>query len=287
MTIPNSSGSWAPRRRAPPGSCDCHLHIYDPRFTVSRPGARLTQDASVAEYRLLQNRLGTARAVIVQPAAYGFDNSVTVDAIGQLGIGNARGIAVIEPSIGDAPLRELDRVGIRGVRFTQHDSRTAVTTPEMIEPVAARIAELGWHVQLHLRADQIVEMATIIARLPCAIVFDHMARLPQPEGTAHPAFAIVCDLLDAGRAWVKISGAYLDSKAPAYADVRSVMQAFIRRAPERCVWGSDWPHPTEVDAKPDDAALLDLFTDCTPSDEVRGRILVDNPRRLYGFQEKA
>jgi predicted TIM-barrel fold metal-dependent hydrolase len=283
MIVPNSSGSWAPRRMAPPGSCDCHLHIYDPRFTPSRPGARLTREASVAEYRRLQNRLGTSRAVIVQPAAYGFDNSVTVDAIGQLGLASARGVAVIEPSIGDAPLRELDRVGIRGVRFTQHDPRTAVTTPAMIEPVAERIAELGWHAQLHLRADQIVEMAAIIARLPCTIVIDHMARLPQPQGVAHPAFGIVCDLLATGRAWVKISGAYLDSKAPGYADIKGVMQAFIARAPERCVWGSDWPHPTEVDAKPDDAALLDLFTDCTPNDDVRTRILVENPKHLYGF----
>src|SRR6187455_1233765 len=175
MNIPNSSGNWAPRLTAPPGSCDSHLHIYDPRFTASRPGSRLTRNATVADYGLLQKRLGTSRAIVVQPAAYGFDNTVTVDAIAQLGIANARGIAVVAPTITAAELREMDRLGIRGVRFTQHDPATAVTTPEMIEPVAARIAELGWHVQLHMRGDQLFEMAAMVERLPGTIVIDHMA----------------------------------------------------------------------------------------------------------------
>jgi len=283
MTIPNSSGNWAPRLTAPPRACDSHIHIYDPRFVATRPGARLTRNATVADYRLLQGRLGTSRTVVVQPAAYGFDNAVTVDAIAQLGIANARGIAVVAPTITAAELREMDRLGIRGVRFTQHDPATAVTTPEMIEPVAARIAELGWHVQLHMRGDQLFEMAAMVERLPGTIVIDHMARLPQPEATAHPAFDVVKRLLDSGRAWVKLSGAYLDSRTAGYADVRNVARALVNHAPERCVWGSDWPHPTERDAKPDDAALLDLVIDWAGNDEMRRRILVDNPAALYGF----
>jgi predicted TIM-barrel fold metal-dependent hydrolase len=285
MTIPNSAGKWAPKSSAPPGSCDAHIHIYDPRFTASRPGARLTRNGTVADYRQLQNRLGTTRAVVVQPAAYGFDNSVTVDAVAQMGISHARAVAVIEPSIADAQLREMDRVGVRGVRFTQHDPSTAVTTPEMIEPVAARIAELGWHAQLHLRADQLVAMADMVARLPCTLVIDHMGRLPQPQGLDHPGFDMVKRLLDSGRAWVKISGAYLDTQAgpPGYSDLAPVARALIRYAPDRCVWGSDWPHPTEREAKPDDALLLDLFTEWCGNDETRARILVDNPAVLYGF----
>src|SRR5438132_333735 len=106
MPIPNSAGKWAPKLSAPPGSCDAHIHIYDPRFTASRPGARLTREATVADYRLLQKRLGTTRAVVVQPAAYGFDNAVTLDAVAQMGIGQARAVAVVEPSIADAQLRE-------------------------------------------------------------------------------------------------------------------------------------------------------------------------------------
>ena len=285
MTIPNSSGDWAPRLTAPPGACDAHIHIYDPRFTASRPGSRLTRNATVADYRLLQKRLGTSRTVVVQPAAYGFDNSVTVDAVAQLGIAHARAIAVIPPSVSDAELRELDRVGVRGVRFTQHDPATAVTTPEMIEPVAARIAALGWHAQLHMRGDQLVAIADLVRRLSCTIVIDHMGRMPQPEGINHPAFDLVKELLDSGRAWVKISGPYLDTRSGPreYADIAPVARALIRHAPDRCVWGSDWPHPTETTSKPDDATLLDLVADWSGNDEVRHRILVDNPQILYGF----
>jgi predicted TIM-barrel fold metal-dependent hydrolase len=270
---------------APPGSCDSHIHIYDPRFTASRPGSRLTRNATVSDYRQLQKRIGTSRVVVVQPAAYLFDNAVTVDALAQLGIANARAVAVIPPTISDAELRELDRVGVRGVRFTQHDPATAVTTPDMIEPIAKRIGELGWHAQLHMRGDQLVAIAEIVAGLPCTIVIDHMGRIPQPEGVDHPAFDIVKRLLDSGRAWVKISGAYLDTRVGPrdYGDVANVARALIRYAPDRCVWGSDWPHPTETESKPDDAGLLDLLTDWSGSDETRRRILVDNPAQLYGF----
>lgn len=285
MIIPNSSGSWAPRLTAPPGACDAHIHVYDPRFVATRPGSRLTRNATVADYRHLQKRLGTSRTVVVQPAAYGFDNSVTLDAIGQLGIAAARAVAVVPPQITDADLREMDRQGVRGVRFTQHDPATAVTTPDMIQPIAARIADLGWHAQLHMRGEQLVAIAAMVAALPCTIVIDHMGRMPQPEGVDHPAFDIVKRLLDSGRAWVKISGAYLDSRvgAPDYSDVHAVARALIRYAPDRCVWGSDWPHPTEAVSKPNDAALLDLLTDWAGNEDTRRKILVENPALLYGF----
>jgi predicted TIM-barrel fold metal-dependent hydrolase len=285
MIIPNSSGKWAPRLTAPPGACDSHIHIYDPRFPASLPANRLTRNATVADYRMLQKRLGTSRTVVVQPAAYGFDNAVTLDAIAQLGIANARAVAVIQPSITDAELREMDRLGVRGVRFTQHDPKTAVTTREMIEPVAARIADLGWHVQLHVRGDQLAEMAEMIARLPCTIVVDHLARIPPAQGINHPAFELAKRLLDSGRAWVKLSGAYLDSRSgpPGYIDVRAIARALIRYAPDRCVWGSDWPHPTETETKPDDAALLDLLAEWSTNDDTRQRILVENPAILYAF----
>jgi len=283
--VPHSAGLNRPVRRLPAGACDSHMHIFDPRFAPSAHWTRTPPRAEVAAYRELQARLGTSRTVVVQPAAYGFDNAVTVDAIAQLGLASARGVAVIAPTIVDAELRELDRLGVRGVRFTQHDPSTAVTTPDMIEPVAARIAELGWHVQIHLRAEQLAEMAEMIARLPCTIVIDHMARIPPAQGVDHPAFDLVKRLLDSGRAWVKLSGAYLDSRSgpPGYIDVRAVARALIRYAPDRCVWGSDWPHPTETETKPDDAALLDLLSEWSTNDETRRRILVENPAVLYAF----
>jgi len=285
VPVPNSSGTTRPRTRAPRNACDSHIHIYDTSFPMKSPELRAVANASVNEYRLLQARNGTSRVVIVQPAAYGTDNAVTLDAIAELGQENARGVAVVHPTVTDTELVAMNKGGIRGIRFSQHEPRTAVTTAEMIEPLAVRVHRLGWHVQLHLRGDQIVEMAGLIARLPATLVFDHMGRMPQPEGLRHPAFDIVRRFLDSGRAWVKLSGPYLDTQegAPRYADVTPVARALAGHAPERCVWGSDWPHPTEPNVKPDDAALFDLLQEWSPDETVRHRILVANPAALYGF----
>jgi predicted TIM-barrel fold metal-dependent hydrolase len=285
IAVPNSSGTSTPRFRVPPLACDSHLHIYDPRFPMAWPSLRATPEASVADFRLLQQRLGTARAVVVQPAAYGTDNAVTVDALRQLGADFARGVAVVHPQVTDGELRELHEAGVRGLRFSQHDPHTAVTTADMIEPLATRIADLGWHVQLHLKGDQIVDMADVIRRLPAQVVFDHMGRIPQPFGVRHAAYEIVRERLDAGRAWVKLSGPYLDSQtgSPRYADIKPVAKGYVAAAPERLVWGSDWPHPTERDTKPDDAVLLDLLQEWVPDEPTRRRILVENPAALYGF----
>ncbi|HTS85963.1 MAG TPA: amidohydrolase family protein [Usitatibacter sp.] len=284
--VPNSSGTSLPRFKAPADACDSHVHIYDPRFKMKWPNLRAVTDASVTQYRMLQERLGTARVIVVQPAAYGIDNAVTVDAVAQMGIDKARGIAVLHPTVTDTELVALDKGGIRGLRFTLHEPRTAVTSVDMIEPLAHRVGRLGWHVQLHLRGEQIVEMADLIDRLPGTIVFDHMGRMPQPQGTRHPALAIVKREIDKGRAWVKLSGPYLDTQtgAPRYADVKAVARELAKHAPERCVWGSDWPHPTEPTDKPDDAVLLDLLQEWALDEATRRRILVDNPATLYGFQ---
>ena len=283
--VPNSAGTSTPRFKAPPDTCDSHLHVYDPQFPMAWPKLRATPNASVAEYRLLQQRLGTTRAVVVQPAAYGVDNRGIVAAVGQLGAGKAVGIAVLHPTVTDAELEALHAGGVRGLRFTQHDPRTAVTSPEMIEPLARRVSELGWHTQLHLRGAQIVDMAALIEGLPGTIVIDHMGRLPQPDGIKHPAFQVIKRLLESGRGWVKLSGAYLETQvgAPRYADITKVARALVKLAPDRCVWGSDWPHPTERDTKPDDAVLFDLMQEWARDEPTRHKILVDNPAALYGF----
>ena len=285
VTVPNSSGTSRPRYRAPGNACDSHIHIYDARFKMKWPNLRAVDNASVAEYRLLQMRNGTMRTIVVQPAAYGTDNAVTLDAIEQLGQENARGIAVLHPTVTDTELIALNKGGIRGIRFSQHEPRTAVTTADMIEPLSHRAHRLGWHVQLHIRAEQIVEMAELIGKLPGTIVFDHMGRMPQPEGNRHPAFDILRRLLDTGRVWVKLSGPYLDTQVgpPRYTDVKPVAHALAEHAPERCVWGSDWPHPTEPNLKPDDAVLFDLLQEWSLNELVRHRILVENPAVLYGF----
>ena len=284
--VPNSSGAEPPRLKAPAHTCDCHMHIYDAeRFPPSRPGSRMQTSAAVPEYRLLQQRIGTTRTVVVTPAVYVTDNRVTLDAISHLG-DNARGVAVVHPTVTDAELKALAAGGIRGIRFTQFDPATAVTTLDMIAPLSKRVNDLGWHVQIHMRADQIVAAADLWPRLPSAIVFDHLGRLPHPAGIDHPGFAIIRALIDKGRTWVKLSGAYLDTKvgAPSYADATKVALALVNAAPERLVWGSDWPHPTEASAhKPNDAVLFDLLSQWAPDERTRHRILVDNPEALYGF----
>ena len=280
--VPNSSGAEAPKLKAPPNACDCHMHIYDPRFPAPRPSARLQADAAVEHYRLLQKRIGTTRTVVVTPAAYGTDNRVTLDAIAQLG--NARGVAVVHPDVSDADLKAMADGGIRGIRFTLFDPATAATKVEMIEPLSKRVNDLGWHVQIHMRADQIVDAAELLARLPSPIVFDHMGRLPQPAGVDHAAFAIIRGLLDKGRTWMKLSGAYMDTQAgaPGYADKAKIVQAYLKAAPERMLWGSDWPHPTERE-KPNDAVLLDLMAEWAADAATLHRVLVTNPAQVYGF----
>jgi D-galactarolactone isomerase len=282
MQVPNSSGTAAPRLPAPDNSCDCHMHIYDgARFPPPRPQSRMQPNACVPDYRLFQQRIGTRRVIVVTPAAYATDNAVTLDALAQLGA-LARGVAVVHPSIPDAELKRMDDAGMRGIRFTQFDPNTATTTMDMIEPLARRVQTLGWHVQVHLRADQIVAAEDMLSRLPGTIVFDHLGRLTPPEGLKHPAFRIIRRMLDGGRTWMKLSGAYFFGGPPDYAEAGTVARAYIAAAPEQMVWGSDWPHPTEKE-KPDDAALFDLIAAWAPDERTRHRILVENPAKLYGF----
>ena len=282
-SVPWSSGTESPKLKAPPNACDSHMHIYDSRFPVA-PNAKLRPpDATVDDYRLFQKRIGVSRNVVVTPSTYGTDNSCTLDAMAKLG-GNARGVAVVDTSVTDAELKRLNGLGIRGIRFNLVQS--GATTIDMLEPLSKRVNDLGWHVQIHMLGKQIVEAADLLQRLPSPIVFDHRARIPEPAGVDDPAFALVMKLLDKGRTWVKLSGAYMDTRTgpPAYADVSEVARAYVKAAPERMVWGSDWPHPTEkADAKPDDAVLFDLMSDWAPNEAIRNRILVGNPAALYGF----
>ena len=281
--VPNSAGTGRPKHQAPANAADCHMHIYDPRFPQLATRSPVS-NAAVPEYRLLQKRTGTTRVVIVQPRNHMTENQVTVDAIAQLGA-NARGVAVLHPTVSDAELKKLDAGGIRGIRFSLGDSATAVTSIDMVEPLGKRIAALGWHVQLHLPGDMIAQHADLLRRLPCRIVIDHMGRFPPSVGIAHPAWKVILGLIEKGRTWVKLAGAYLNTQIgpPTYADATRVAQAFVKAAPERLVWGSDWPHPTEKD-KPDDALLFDLLAAWAPDEAMRRRILVTNPEALYGFE---
>jgi D-galactarolactone isomerase len=282
--VPNSSGTSRPNLIVPEYACDSHLHIIDARFPPAVPHAQALQGATADDYRLLQRRIGTSRAVIVQPKYFGTDNRCTVDAVKKLGLINARGIAVVRPEVSKEELKRLDADGICGLRFSVWNTTDTVTTIDMIEPLCRRIHDLGWHVQLHMSGDQIAEQAALLDRIICPIVIDHMGRMSPEQGPRHPAFGVICRLIEKGRTWVKLSGAYLNTVVgpPAYQDAMAVARAFSKAAPERIVWGSDWPHTTEKN-KPDDALLFDLLADWIPDERSRTRALVDNPAELYGF----
>jgi D-galactarolactone isomerase len=287
--VPNTTGSDPAKVRAPGNAADCHMHVYDPRFPESnpRPG-RNPQNATVSDYRLLQKRTGTTRVVVVQPRNYTTDNGVTVDALRQLGA-NARGVAVVHQSIADAELKSLNDAGIRGIRFSLGGAN-AVVSWDMVEPLSKRVNELGWHVQFNVDGDDIIAHADLLRRLPSQMVFDHLGHPTLPAGIAHPSHAILRGLLDRGRTWIKLSGAYSNSKIgpPDYPEATKIAQAFVKAAPERLVWGSDWPHPSEQNGTlPDDALLFDLLAVWAHEESTRRRILVDNPEILYGFAKSA
>jgi D-galactarolactone isomerase len=287
--VPNSAGTAPPKLKAPANACDCHHHIYDPaRFPMPpnpNPRRQAPSHGTVSDYRLLQKRIGTTRSVVVQPRNYATDNEVTIDALAQFGA-NARGVAVVHPTITDAELKRFNAAGVRGIRFSLGDPASAVVKPDMIEPLAKRIAALGWHIQFNVDGEQVVEFADLFKRLPTPLVFDHLGHPPLPAGIDHPSHAIIRGLIDKGRTWFKLSGAYSNTKIgpPFYPEATKIAQAFVKAALDRLVWGSDWPHPGMPDNnKPDDALLFDLLSVWAPEAATRNRILVSNPEALYGF----
>ena len=284
MKVKWSAGAEAPRLKTPPNTTDCHHHIYDSRFPTAPNATVRPPDALVADYRMLQKRLGMTRHVIVQPSTYGVDNRLLVESLKTFGP-EARGVAVVNTSVTDEELKQLDAAGVRGIRF--NIAQGGGTTWEMIDPLAKRITPLGWHIQIQADAAGIFAHKEIWDRVPCQIVFDHLAHIPEPEGVKAPVFAVVTELLHKGKGWVKLSGFYYDTKVgpPTYSDSVAVAQGYVKEAPERLVWGSDWPHPLQKpEDKPDDALLLDLFAQVAPDEGIRNRIFVDNAAKLYGFK---
>src|SRR5712692_4132173 len=276
-----SEGTEAPKLKAPANSCDCHHHIYDAKYPVDPKSVLRPGDALVEDYRAFQKRIGTSRSVIVTPSTYGIDNRVTLDAVAALGP-QARAVVVVNDTISDADLKRMDEQGARGIRFNL--AQAGATTPEMIEPLAKRVNELGWHIQINASAAKIMEIKPILEKVPSPIVFDHLAHISEPDGISHPLFAQVRALIDKGKTWVKLSGAYADTKVgpPTYSDSSAIARAYVKAAPERLVWGSDWPHPgvRDPEPKPDDAILIDLMLDWAPDQAVRNRIFVDNAAKL-------
>ena len=224
-----SSGRERPFLAVPPGSVDCHHHIFNAAYPNDPRATNVAPDALVPDYRRLQQRLRLSRHVVVQPSAYVTDNRCLVEALQQFGP-LARGIAVVDASISDDELMALHMAGVRGLRFNLQFQVGA--EPGTMVAMSRRIAPLGWHIQLNATADQFVQHRVEIMALESPIVFDHMAQLPQPQGIRHPTFAMMKELVQDGRAWVKLSGVYQTSKVgpPTYSDSSEVAKALINIA---------------------------------------------------------
>jgi D-galactarolactone isomerase len=273
-----------PRLAAPPGACDTHMHIYDHRFPLAPTATFDPPDALVPQYLAMRKRLGVERNVVVQPTAYGRDNRCTLDAMAAIGP-SARGVAVVDETVSDTELERLTQAGIRGARF--HMLAGATVPWEILDAVAARTREFGWHVQLQLDGRDLPEREALIRQVKGTLVIDHVGKFLEPVATDHPSFRVLLRLLENGRTYVKLSAPYEVSKAglPYYDDVGALAKVLVRTAPDRMLWATNWPHPTPITAspKPDDAHLLDMLLDWVPDEATRHKVLVDNPAKLYGF----
>ena len=297
MTDPAPSGPKmidAPRRDShrptaftpPANACDAHCHVFGPAHTFPfDPDRSYTPpDSGVDDFFVLQETLGLSRAVLVQASCHGTDNRAMVDAMERSG-GRFAGVAMIDESFTDADIRALHDAGVRGTRFNFVAHLGGA--PELGEfwRIVHRVAPLGWHIVLHFDAKDLPGYSDLLDAMPCPYVIDHMARVDATAGLEQEPFQKLLGLMAGDeRCWVKISGAerLTAGGAPPYDDVVPYARALIAAAPDRVLWGTDWPHPN-VRHMPDDGDLIDLLAAFAPDEAVRNRILVANPERLYDF----
>ena len=268
----------------PPGACDAHCHVFGPagRFPFSPTRSYTPPDAGVDDLRRLHERLGLSRAVIVQASCHGTDNAALLDAL-QRGTGRYAGVAMIDDATSEVELDELHAAGVRGARVNFVAHLGGAPDLHGFQRMVARVAPRGWHLVLHFDAADLPAYGGLLRGLPCPYVIDHMARVDASAGLDQEPFRALLGLLADDHCWVKVSGAErLTAAGPPFDDVVAYDRALIAAAPDRVLWGTDWPHPN-VRHMPDDGDLVDLLVDFAPDEATRNRILVDNPTRLYDF----
>ncbi|MFZ9040091.1 MAG: amidohydrolase family protein [Ilumatobacteraceae bacterium] len=286
-TIPPPHPEPHPPRRfsPPPDSCDAHCHVFGPatRFPFAPDRAYTPPDSGIDAFERLQHRLGLDRAVFVQASCHGTDNSAMVDAL-RRGAGRYAGVAMIDESFTVGDIGRLHDVGVRGTRFNFVAHLGGAPDLATFWRIVDRVRPFGWHIVLHFDAADLPRYAPLLDRMPCPYVIDHMGRVPVTNGTGHESFEQLVALMSDERCWVKLSGAerLTVGGPPPYDDVVPFARALIAAAPDRVLWGTDWPHPN-VRHVPDDGDLLDLLADFAPDRSLRHQILVRNPERLYDF----
>jgi 2-pyrone-4,6-dicarboxylate lactonase len=272
-----------PKLRLPPGSWDTHCHIFGPtdRYPFAATTSPGPADAPQERLFALHAALGIERCTIVQSAVHGMDNRVVEDALA------AKrdiylGVALLPATVEDAELRCLDRAGFRGVRFNfiKHLPRSA--SIDQVLDLTSRLADIGWHLQIHMESALIESMAPALERSLVPVVIDHMGRVDAGLGLEQAAFQRLLRLLQNNRMWVKVSGCdRITRTGPPYADALAFARKLVTEYSDRVLWGSDWPHPNHPGPIPDDGVLVDIIADMAPSEALRHKLMVENPRRLY------
>jgi 2-pyrone-4,6-dicarboxylate lactonase len=280
-----------PQLALPAGSVDAHCHVFGPaaRFPFAPERKYTPCDAGREDLVTLHERLGLARAVIVQATCHGADNRAMVDAVRAAG-GTARGVATVRAGVTDAQLRELHDVGVRGVRFNFVKRLVDAAPQDELAAIAERIAPLGWHVVVYFEAADLPDLEDFFGTLPVPLVVDHMGRPDVTRPAGGPEFDRFLRFVDRNDVWVKIScperlsvtgPAALDGERRAYTDVVPFARRVVAEFGDRTLWGTDWPHPNLTDHMPDDGLLVDHLAHVLTTDEQRRAVLVDNPTRLY------
>ncbi|NKQ54872.1 amidohydrolase family protein [Amycolatopsis sp. K13G38] len=289
MTEPTCPGPdpnpKAPVISLPAGACDAHCHIFGPvsRFPYAEDRTFTPPEAPLADLRRLHDFLGFERSVIVQSACHGTDHSALLDALEQGG-GRYRGVALVTPATPDEEIARLHEAGVRGARlhFTPHLGPAPST--ETIRAIVGRIEAHGWHIALHVAGDGIAEHEDLVRSLPLPVVIDHMARVDPRSGSDSKAVAALLRLLDSGDVWVKLSGAdRIATRPPELGDAVALARLLATEAPDRVVWGTDFPHPNTHGFMPNDGDLVNALAEIAPGEAALRRLLVTNPARCFGF----
>ncbi len=273
-----------PKLAGPPGACDSHIHLFGPaaKYAFAPDSPYTSREALPETFIDLQTKLGLSRAVIVSPGGYGRNYQMLADTLARFP-DRFRGIALMPDGAGASEFARLTKLGVRGLR--QMSAKRGSHVPNFSPDAARRAAEHGWHVQFYPHGTDIVDYADKLLALPNTIVLDHFASIPAAGGVDQPAVKAVLKMLDSGRVWLKLSGPMrCTTQNVPYPEVTPLAHAFVRHAPERMVWGTDWPH-VNLDGRemPNDGDLLDLLAEWVPDERTRNRILVDNACALYGF----
>jgi 2-pyrone-4,6-dicarboxylate lactonase len=276
----------APSQPLPPGSCDVHAHVFGPfdRFRLSAAPRYKPPLAPYEQYVEMLDRVGTSNGVLVHAGAYGFDNSATVDAL-ERAKGRFKGVAVVPPDTTDSELERMNRLGFCGVRFTEMGAPPSpgVLGFEDLKRMAPRLKSIGWHAQVWAKCDVIAENSEMLRSLGIPVVFDHMGQFEVIRGLGDASFSTLVDLLEEGPFWLKVTAFRNSHALPDMADVRPFHEVVVKAAPDRLVWGSDWPFIGMGDRMPNAGHLLDLLRSWTGDETTFTKILVSNPRQLYGF----